>query len=1481
MSSGLILASNPKFSELKGKTPQRLNASPNEEGLISKPDIGVDFIPAFSNSKKSVPKGVNKIDGDGTTLYGSLISSSATTDFGIYSYPASGNTKFTSVYINSKIRANGGGAYADGKYYVIYYLATNVGYSVPYYRVYDTTTWEEELYIKKADFTDASNGMTYDMATNTFYATSYKDDSRTTGYWLSTFDTTTGDMNPIATIERMTFIACNPQGQLYGVKASDGCLYKINKKTAELTLVGNTNLTPAGYLQSGTFDPNTGKLYWSAFLSDNSGGLYEVDTNTGAASLISTFPGNEEIVGMYVPEKQLSADVPAKVEDLNITTSGDSNKASLDFTVPSKTYGGSQLTGSLTASVYANGELLFETPNLTAGAKVSKSDIALPSGKVYIKVVISNAAGIGEKAAKDLWIGYDAPKEITGLTLTSDGSSLAKLSWKAPTEGIHGGSLNTQDIKYEIVRNKIENKTTTSTIVSSDFTGTEFTETIDGSGTLCTYSVTPYTTEGRGNTATSNEKTLFSALSLPYIEEFNTESAMTKFNIIDNNNDGCTWEYDTDKATRYHFSNDNDADDWLISPSILLEANKTYRLMFKTKNEGEDFPEKISVYYGKGNDIKSQNNLIPSFEVTGEEWQTLTKYFTPAESGKYNFSFHAESVKKMYYLYVDSIALEESANIMAPDSVTSISAKAADLGALEATISFTSPSKTITGAPLGELTSISIYRGKETTPIYTITDPKMNATINYTDKAASQGTNSYKIVPANSFGAGRGDTISVYVGIGTPQKVNNPTFTYTQDGNTAHIAWEAPTAGTNGTYIDPKALTYSVVRNDNTLIANSIKDLTTEDKTIDTQGSQKMIYYGIVAKSIAGFGEINLTNFSIIGNPYPTPFYESVKDGSLQNKPWSTVSLSGNVQWITTFKGANPSVDAQDGDNGLLTFNSYDGEGECRLISPKLDLTQLTKPELRFWMYHYKKNDAIQVEVSVDGGEFVPLGDKLVNLQTSKAKEWVNHKFSLDAYKNCKNITVALRGISDYGYNIHIDNIMIDDFFDNDLSTAIEPCTSITPGKENFINVKVHNKGTIKAGDFTLRFFKDGTEVNSSNGSGIEAGSDGEFSFIIKGQLEDVGKSHKYYAKVEYPADENLRNNVSDTLTISTIMPTYPAPQNLSGVAVDKKANLKWEAPAATQPTKVLDDVESYESFIIDNIGDWTVVDRDKGTPYFFDNGSGHAIEFKNYNVPQAFIVYNPFITGQKTDGDLAPHSGKQFFLCMASQKVQNDDWLISPELAPKSEFSFYAKALSNEYDESFIVRYSTSDKNPDSFVAFNDNATVVKDTWTQYKYTLPENAKYIAIQCVSNDKFGLMIDDISYAKVAEKINLLGYNIYCNDKQLNTTPVTEKEYVGENVFSISDKFGVSALYEEGESYYSNLISIDPSEAGLNAAGKITIYSLHNSIVVEGADGLNIEVIAPSGINVANEIGTAKNIIPLENGIYIVKVGNAVKKVQVK
>jgi hypothetical protein len=177
------------------------------------------------------------------------------------------------------------------------------------------------------------------------------------------------------------------------------------------------------------------------------------------------------------------------------------------------------------------------------------------------------------------------------------------------------------------------------------------------------------------------------------------------------------------------------------------------------------------------------------------------------------------------------------------------------------------------------------------------------------------------------------------------------------------------------------------------------------------------------------------------------------------------------------------------------------------------------------------------------------------------------------------------------------------------------------------------------------------------------------------------------------------------------------------------------------------DSFETYDDFLTD-FQPWTCIDVDGELTW------GHsAFNFTHEGEAYAFMTFNPSSCDPpQTEPDLLAHSGDKYVVCWAVQNtLQNDDWLISPQLGPDNygTVSFWAKSYSDQYNiERIEVGVSTTDTNPDSFTIISPDPYIEPPLeWTKYTFKLDsydDQAIYIGIHCVSYDSWFLMIDDFT-----------------------------------------------------------------------------------------------------------------------------------------
>ncbi len=191
-------------------------------------------------------------------------------------------------------------------------------------------------------------------------------------------------------------------------------------------------------------------------------------------------------------------------------------------------------------------------------------------------------------------------------------------------------------------------------------------------------------------------------------------------------------------------------------------------------------------------------------------------------------------------------------------------------------------------------------------------------------------------------------------------------------------------------------------------------------------------------------------------------------------------------------------------------------------------------------------------------------------------------------------------------------------------------------------------------------------------------------------------------------------------------------------------------------PPILWEDFEGYQDFSSD-LGYWTTIDVDGGNTITFDNG----IDFLGEGDPMSFITFNPSSTTPPLQFAEA-YSGDKYATCITNNEIQNDDWLISPQIEVSSDFvsiEFMIKSYTTVFGaESYDVAISDGSADPNDFISLTGGNPVNAPTsWTSYSYDIygyMNEFIRVGFHCVSNQTYMLMIDDIKINNVGGTVEL-------------------------------------------------------------------------------------------------------------------------------
>lgn len=1405
---------------------------------------------------KHATKGYRAV-AEGTDLRGMVTFSNAWSEdapeYGMYKIPFSEGGTFSKIGAVESAYTfgydNGDGKFYGFKREVIFIWEF---YSID---VLDSETWE----LLSSTTVDDASLMGYDCAvdpaTGLVYACLMNEDG--TFEW-ATVDLASASRTDISVLEvALTGIGCTKDGQFYGY-GIDGSLYKVDKATGALTQIGEPSALPQQYLTGGCVN-DKGNTFLMAYCNDATSGLAEIDLATGAATIVKEFADGEEVNAMYIPAPAAEEKAPA-APGFQVVCPDGAQKVELTVTLPTTLFDGSECTDqTLGFEIYADGQKVAEG-EAAPGASASKTLDIEKSGEVNFFAIAKNAVGNSPKTKVTVYVGKGAPKAPANVALTwADGK--ATITWDAVTESADGGYFDPAAVTYTVAD-------LAGTVVAEGLTATSFTTDVpepDSSFLMLGYQVKAVYAEKVSEAGVSNTVGL-GAFCPPTTFDLSTVDVFNYHTVADINGDNSTWQFYTDRAI-YRYNTSNNGDDWLFSPNVKLEAGKAYAFTASVKCSSTFYPERLEVKVGDATTPEAMTiEVVPVTDVVWTDPQDVTGTITVPVTGIYHIGFHAVSDADMNQLALYSYSIGQGAKVTSPTSPEDIVVTPAASGDLEATIEFKTATKSLNGEALtGELTTNVLRNGEMLKTV----KGKPGMLFSFVDKTVPEiGYYTYTFETLNAEGdAGLPTSVTVFIGPKAPAVPANVKLVETADGQVT-LTWDAVTTDVDGTVLPAGNVTYNVFLGDTSTGSLTFGEQLNDQPLTETSfvynfevpADQDFLYLIVQASNRDVVGQARPAS-TIVGIPYDMPVLYT--GASSLEQYFLSYGGSGQLQ----LGSAEMGVEAYDGDDSYYAVKGS-GYGPTFMQTGKIKLSELN-PMVKFYIYGIINEegtvDQNQTIVSVvcDG---VETELKTINHSELVADEWNEQKISLTDFKG-KVVTLKFTTVTNtYTYTLW-DAVDIREDLSYDLTASVTAPAAVAADEEFNVEVTVKNVGREDAENFKVTLYRDEDVVETVDFTIL--GADETEQLLIPQTITLKDTQAAYHAVVTFDADEDPTNNTTDKVVVKRNISTLPGVTGLTGEATESGNVLTWNAIDLSQPhpAAVTEDFESGDSFA-DEFEGWEFVDVDGGA-----NGGFQNLEIPNHPVQSA---YSFFLFDASADGfnaTFAAHSGTKYLATMFNyQDQQIDDWAISPLLpGVEQTVSFWARSYSADYPETLEVWYTTEDSvDPESFENI-DGWEKLPATWTKYEFDLPAEAKRFAIRSCAAGSFMLMVDDITYTSMVDlsSLEVKGYNVYCDGVKVNESPVADPSYVhvaeaGQHTYN------VTAVYANGESEFSEPLSLETSGLTLNKAGQLKVYAKDGEIVVSGAADSAVTISTADGRVLYHAAGDAR--VAVTPAVYLVTVG---------
>jgi hypothetical protein len=426
---------------------------------------------------------------------------------------------------------------------------------------------------------------------------------------------------------------------------------------------------------------------------------------------------------------------------------------------------------------------------------------------------------------------------------------------------------------------------------------------------------------------------------------------------------------------------------------------------------------------------------------------------------------------------------------------------------------------------------------------------------------------------------------------------------------------------------------------------------------------------------------------------------------------WSVTPVSGTTAtWTMVGTGTNPPIAPYAG-AGQAKFNSYDATPghQSRLTSRRMSLSVAADPFLTFFLYHddefFSSPDSVYLEATT-GDSVAGPWTTLAGFQRPRiAPGWGQELISLLQFNGAARVFISFRGVSQYGNNIYVDELLIADSSFHDIGMlSLSPTGSLNAPSlpMDSSRLQSHSGKHTTEGPKEREILSVVPFVPSLNVSTIvqNYGTFFEPSYQVRWQID--GQSQTGVNNTH-----TLTRNGRDTLTLSWSTPTPGTHVITAWTSLTSDSNRSNDSLHLT--VVVLDSsvtfAEMFNGTVFPPAG-WTAVNRDGGpfSPWF--QGS----------LTSVFVPYDG--TGFAADN------------FQRANGIYIDDYLISPpipgigQMGRVDSLRFWVRSAFNappatNYPDSLMILLSTAGSDTSNFTIFVDYFAVPKTGWILKSYPL------------------------------------------------------------------------------------------------------------------------------------------------------------------
>lgn len=1311
-------------------------------------------------------------------------------------------------------------------------------------------------------------------------------------YSLQRFNPATGTfaevaLLPASTLYPMAFAWHPRNGGLYMI-SEYGALERFNASTGSFRKVADTSLAlddEYGYAGAMVYSPKD-EAFVVLIQTDTYTSFYTVNPLTAATATLYSLNDDSQWRLLVCTDATADATAPGALGSVTATFPAGALSGSLSVVLPTQTVDGNALAGDVYVRVTEGQQVLSESVKGAPGATVTVP-LTLTAGAHTLGVAAmtrGTADLVGPKTTVAVFAGNDTPGAPGDVTLSTTG-----ISWSVPA-GVSGGYVDPATLLYNVY---VDGELLDGCPVA----GTSLNVPLPDHGPVAHIAeveavagdyVTP---RGMSNIVVGTQPFGLPCSIAPVAGMTNlTDEVRALFSSLDVNGDGRQWIYDEQKEQTggfyYLCHSTNQADDWLVLPSMTFPRAGSYRLsMEMSAGYNGYFADSETFEIGIGAEpfapsmsvISEQTTLQPKKQF--EPYELIFKVETP---GTYHLGIHCVTEANHYRLYARRFLVEALAGAAAPAAVSDLSAAAAAEGRLEASVAFTMPLNDVENQPLAADAPLTatVSCGTASVNVDGLPGATVSATI-----AVEQGDNTIEVRVCGADGVyGPVASVPVEAGVDIPGVVTLSKV-ISADNLTLTLKWTLPNVGINGGYVDPATCTYIIYRhNGDSYIeyARTAAGATEWQFSVDAAAEQDVYAFGVMPENVAGScGSFAVTDV-VLGKLYTLPMnesYRSVGENVMCN--YNPIAIQNVADQYCSWTFVDPSEleggYANDTHTALVAY--YQGVGQVSM--PRFSTVGADNVRISVSMMHgaAAPGEVVLAVVTPDDG-FVPV--ETVDL--TEGTGWQTTTFTIP--EGCLGkgwAALALRNInSSYKQYFCVDGYTIEAY----TGTGLNVVGVATPGK-----VRVGRSATITA---TLANYSAQTQTlpalsatfTAENGTVATLEAADGFSEIVLGRGEKAQVEFTLRADVDHLGYGKVTIAIADPAKVDQIGSADARINVVKGYTpyvADLRATLGDGVELSWSPLElkasVVEGFEDFDPWCRDDmLGDFQNLDYDGSNTYYI-SGATYPGKYE----PKAFQV---FAGSEFAVEKLQAYAGDQYIAVFSPDShavLPGNDWLISPRVVGGSRVAMMMLAPSNEFGEETIeLLYSTTHDDTSAFEVLATYTT--KDMqWQSIEATLPADARYFALHYTGFDRFMLMIDNLEFSPYESDGTVESYTVLANGVAIATTP--------EPRYTVADPVE-GAVYRVVPSIRHNDGTVEPGVPSNSAIAGVsgltvgaacgTVSGARGAVLVKGFAGMEARVVAVDGRTVAavDQLGSS-TAIPVQAGVYLVTVGQKTFKVIVR